>query len=250
MLFYVLLVEQISDTKIRIYGKEGRRTDDNSGIIYGNKMAVTLTIEPEYLHYMGLIDKADLLNTNYQTVTRKNYFYTDLPVDLELIKCNKKTLKGAVKSFSEFSSLTEQFIITRKIKGPGILEISDICETNTELITKEENVKFVEHAEYPPLIVGAVFVLDTMLKVNLYRIEDKKHIFIKVINFTDVRNESIDVLVHHNMHLKAIGGVWVIDTFECAKQLMRGRSFCLDEILGRNISENVTKNQHTEQQQL
>ncbi|ELA46508.1 DNA polymerase (pol2) [Vavraia culicis subsp. floridensis] len=238
MLFYVLLIEQVSDTKIRIYGKERLRVGDSGRMTYGEKMAITLTVKPEHLHYMGLMDKDVLSNVDYETVVKKNYFYADLPANLELIKCNKKNLKGAVRSFTEFSSPAEQFIITKRIRGPGIVEISEIYETNTELITKEEDIKFMEHAEYPPLIIGALFVADTLLKVNLYRMEDRKHVFLKVINFTDIRSESVDVLVHHNMHLKSISGVWVIDTFECAKQLMRGRSFCLNEILGRNLLEN------------
>lgn len=232
MLFYVLFIEQISDTKIKLYGKEAKRNKENK-LTYGGKLAITVIIEREYLHYMSLNNTLDVSGTSYEVVKRENHFFPKLPVNLELLKTNKRTLKDTLNSFSEFTSLVEQFVITRKVKGPGIIEISDCYETNTDLIAKAENIKFVEHSEYPPLTVGSVFVHHTLLKVNLYKLEDRRHRFIKSINYNEIGRESVDILVHHNLHIRNKGGIWTIDTFECAKQLIRGRSFSLNEILGR-----------------
>lgn len=238
-----------------MYGKEAKKNDKNGEIVYGEKMAIFVLIDREYLHYMGIIENPEVIHREFEIVCKKNYFYRDYPIDLELLKSHKQNIKGAIKTFREFTTLVEQFIITKKIKGPGIISISDVWKVDMEYITKIDNISFISHSEYPPLIIGTVHVRDNFLKINMYKLENKEHGFLKTVNYTDIKHEKIDVLVHHNLHIKNIGGVWTIDIFECAKQLIRGRSFSLDEILkrcqkneqpGEDTIETVRKRQTTD----
>lgn len=258
MLFYALLIEQFNTTQIKIYGKEVRESGGQK--TYGKKKCIIVDIEPEYLYFLnntGNIDINNLLkNEKFEKIVRKNFFYEDMPENVTLLKSTSKNLIDQLKKnlsenqdfnvnenirmFTEFVSLAEQFVITKKIKGPCILEIQSIGESHSYFVTDEKSISLKEsNIDFPPLTIGTCFISENLMKVNVYEIVERRYQLLKTIKFNQI-GDDLDILVHHNLRINNRPGVWVIDTFECAKILIKGRSFSLDEIVKNKSCEDKT----------
>ncbi|KRH93685.1 DNA polymerase (pol2) [Pseudoloma neurophilia] len=250
MLFYAFLIEQYNSTQIKIFGKEIKLKDNKRQ--FGRRQCIIVDVKPEYLYFLDQIKLEGA--EQFTKITKKNFFYDDMPENVELIVSDSKNLLDKLKKnenlknenttpdnskvFTQFLSLAEQFVITKKIKGPCILEISDFGETanffkaNSESITvKETNVDF------PRLMIGSCFIEEGLMKVNVYELIERRYTLKKTIRYNQI-DDDLDILVHHNLRLPNKSGIWTVDTFECAKILIKGRSFSLEEIVkNQNIKD-------------
>lgn len=243
MYFYTLLVEPHATNQIKLHGREVFYKDKKK--IYGEKKSIIVEIEPEYIHYTKRIDllKEKVKNIKFEIIEKKNYFYDDLPVDITVLKTNVKNLSsflkntpekeeiGEIKTFIEFSTLVEQFMINKKVKGPCILEIKKINVSLNSLQTYFDSIVLLEsNIEFPTLKIGICYVETGFIKVNIYEITGRSYKFLRTVKYNQISDE-LDILAHHNLRITHKPGIWIINTFECAKFLIKGRSFSLDEIV-------------------
>lgn len=245
MLFYGLLIEPYTSTQIKIYGREVK--ENGKERTYGSKKHLIVNILPEYLFYLKNLDHLDiketLKNEKYEIIDKLNYFHENMPEKVTLVRSQSKNvldlLKKRIESetdendrfFTEYNSLVEQFVITKKVKGPCIFEIGNIGEAYSHFVCDSDSISVKEsNVEYPPLTIGTCFVSGGFMKVNVYEFKDRLYKHKKIMKYNQLDDE-IDVVVHHNLRINGKPGIWLIDTFECAKILIKGRSFSLDEIL-------------------
>src|SRR5699024_7572380 len=116
MTFYLLHVEQISDTSLALFCKETRSP-------FALKKLVLKNINPTYL----------VKSNEEGAFELENYFYKNLPSKCKFVRKTYE-LKDSF-CIKEFSSPLEQFIISKKIKGPGVIELRNYEETTSGEIT-------------------------------------------------------------------------------------------------------------------
>lgn len=255
MTFYLLHVEQISDTSLALFCKKTQSP-------FALKKLVLKNINPTYL----------VKSNEEGAFELENYFYKNLPSKCKFVRQTYEPKDSFC--IKEFSSPLEQFIISKKIKGPGVIELRNYEETTSGEITissLDEIVGF-RHEKIPPLKVMALVVGDgkdveyfyssvqfynsakcTFFSGGLRSLNEK---FCKKCSNTNevlcalnelIENENPDLILFHNLHpliQKRMNffGRLVCDLFALAPSYLKCRNFSLDEIYFTLFKKDLSSN--------
>lgn len=261
MLFHVFNIDHKSETEVYLYGKEH---GIEGGII---TIRITNIISPVY--FLPSRGKEDLLMkelksfTNeikeIQMVKRTNIFNNSIDRNLNIFRV---TLK-APTNFNEFESeycemlqtefpnAVENFIISKGIMGPGLIQIDNLQKNTAEF----NNVTFVRNAPFPTLKISSITVeSNNNLITEFVYYSDTSKVFFKATlsktasssfkifsNSKDlnaylneiIRKDSPDVVVVHNFHLKSklnIRDKIFCDIFSFANGNIKGKDYSIQEI--------------------
>jgi len=262
MEFQLINIELKSDSEIYLYGKALSSLDQPMQTI-----RVTGIVSPVY--FLPAWGKDESLISDIKSyasadieveyVKRVNIFHKSLRRHLNLLKItfSQKICFKDFESdycelvFTEFQNPVENFIISRAIKGPGIILIDNYKKNSTSL----KDVKFLRNAKFPILQTASVaFELknNNISRFVYYNKNKKKFVKAKVGNsgdasykaFHDYRDilvhlnntiklDNPDVIVVHNCHQRSrlnIKDKIFCDIFSFANGTMKGRDFSIQEI--------------------
>lgn len=201
-------------------------------------------------------------------ISFKNYFYAfDEVVDALRLECDRPlSLKSfnapsCRKQINEFHSPVENIIISRRIKGPGVIQVADYEESmsNECFVKSPKSVSFVGHDAFPPLkimTVSLAFERDDLVfygvridfqnssKVLCQGAEHNSHVprpaepLEKKLR-THIEETRPDVIVFYNVSdvffkRMSLRGAILCDIYQVATSSIKGRTFSLEE-LSRNV---------------
>ncbi|EPR80035.1 DNA-directed DNA polymerase alpha [Spraguea lophii 42_110] len=274
MFFYLYTIEQINDHSVYLYGKRIKNTNNDIKIDPSKyesvrcRIKVENIISPSYIVSKSgktenlIKDLLKYFNMNkldfeFEKVVKKNYFYNDMVEDLECIKVYGE-LKGFHSEFLqniivEFYSPVENIIISKSIKGPGILKIDNYIDMNTnEYIAEIENINFIENTPFPNLNYISLTLKENISCVKAYGKRNdliiggcnKKYYGRRDFAYHPtssamlkhvmaiVNNINPDVILFHNTEVPFLknSGRILCDIFNLATTLVKGRSFSIDEL--------------------
>lgn len=170
-----------------------------------------------------------------------NIFHPSLSNTVEL--CRTKPIRGNHPLFREFNSPTEQFMLERGIKGPGLLKLDNVSTTvDDRNYASKADIVFIGHCDMPQLSIGAIFINEAHGRItefyllkegnNVSRTGEDEGILLEMI-----RNETVDVdlLLYFNLHddvLKKMNltGLIMCDVYLMAQNLVKGRDYSLEEL--------------------
>ncbi|RVD90934.1 DNA polymerase (pol2) [Tubulinosema ratisbonensis] len=243
MTFYLLDVEQVSETSLALFCKE-----TNSPFLL--KKLILKNIKPTYL----------VLSNDESGEEMENYFYKNVPLKCKFMRTNLET--NTTFCIKEFSSPLEQFIISKKIKGPGIIELRNYQESTSGeiLIGSMDEIIGFKHEKMPPLKIMTLIVNEGKdleyfyTNVQFYNSNKVTHFSCgtkylkgnfskKCHNLNEVlyslndfiEKENPDLILFHNLHpliQKRLNfyGRLVCDLFVLAPSFLKSRNFSLEEI--------------------
>lgn len=201
-------------------------------------------------------------------ISYKNYFYPfDEVIDVLRLEC---TTPLSLKSFNmpscrqqinEFSSTIENIIISRRIKGPGVIQVTDYEEyvSNEYIVKSPKSIGFIGHDAFPPLkimTVSLTFERDDLVfygmridfqhnsKVMCRGTEHNSHgtrhaeTLEKTLR-SHIEETRPDVIVFYNVpdiffKRMPLKGAILCDIYQVATNSIKGRTFSLEE-LSRNV---------------
>ncbi|KAF7684642.1 DNA polymerase alpha catalytic subunit [Astathelohania contejeani] len=175
MLFYILNIEQTSDSSLLLYGHQFLETPQSSSIIDAseyetkpNIIKVDNIYSPIYYipksnNHQAIIRQLLTVSQDVSMAIRKNYFYCDLPSELQAVKHCPKTKKEILKiegatAIQEFSNPIECLIIGQRIMGPGIIELTDYQHSvNGDIFVNDwTTILFKGHSKIPKLTFASL----------------------------------------------------------------------------------------------
>ncbi|KAM0688031.1 DNA-directed DNA polymerase alpha catalytic subunit pol1 [Conglomerata obtusa] len=220
MYFYLLHVEQETDTSIKLYGFETLNIKSTPvKYLKPSSLTVKKVISPFLFHNTeGLFEKLDdflrpkKIEYSLEFLTMQNFFNKRLPSEVNLIRANTKS-KITYNKFSEtnifcmkeFVSPVEQFIVGNRIKGPGILEIEnyEVFGDNEIVINEHKDIKFIRNDDLPPICIAVLNLEMKFDEIVSYCIKisgaDEKF-FIGTQNYNYQKGKNINDIEHFVAH--------------------------------------------------
>ncbi|KCZ81617.1 hypothetical protein H312_00941, partial [Anncaliia algerae PRA339] len=243
MSFYILDIEQLNNTSLALFCKETNEP-------YSLRKLTLKNVKPTFL----------VPSNDKDAFEMENYFYPDIPNICKFVR----TTAQPTNSFyiTEFTSPIEQFIISKKIRGPGIINIRNYQESTAgEIIVEsmEEIIGFSEE-KLPPLKILTLIVNGTnevesfysLTKNNILNTESYfscglkhlKKIFNKrcfnsnevLFQLNDlIEKENPDLILVYNLnpwiHKKLnLFGRLVCDLFAVASSFVKCRNYSIEEL--------------------
>lgn len=262
MEFQIYNVEQKSDTEVYIYGKDISSNEPGMQTIKITNIISPFYFLPSKNHKDDLLRDlkefaSDIINVEF--VQRTNIFYKSCDKNLNLFKVTfskKVSFQNFDSEFcelviSEFTNPVENFIISRNIKGPGIIKIDNLVKNSAKI----EDVTFLRNAKFPKLQTASIaFELkNNTLSKFVYYNNFKKSYFKASLgkanetggrSFSDsreilsylnevIKNDSAEIILVHNFHMKSkinIRDKIFCDIYAFATGTIKGRDFSIFEI--------------------
>ncbi|KAG0441879.1 DNA polymerase alpha catalytic subunit [Dictyocoela muelleri] len=238
MKFYVLTIEKINEKSVEIFGRTADNENRRSSITVNNIISPIFYIPnpgkisqltQEIIHHYKN-DDADI-----QKVFMHNYFY-DLPNSVECVKVisnsNNNFSSPNLKSrITQFTSPIENILISRRIRGPCIIEMDNFSEsTKGKFFCSLENISFVEHAPTPKLLYASVALNPINKKYSALIDNYYREGSLDMINQFLIEHDP-DIIVCHNLHSKLeTKGRLVADIYVIASDLIKGRTNSIEEL--------------------
>lgn len=262
MQFHVFNMDQRGDTEVNLYGKF---LDQQSSPI--QTVRVTDIVSPVYfLPTAGCEDSlvSDVRSfcpevTGIERVSRVNIFHRFLGRNLEMLKMtfSRKVGFSDFESdfcelvFTEFQNPLENLVISRGIRGPGIVQLANLRKNSVSY----GEVTFIKNAKFVGLQTASIsFELRGNSISRFVYFNRQKRLFFKAkVGKTDdpsyrtfseprdvmshlneiIRKDGPDIVVVHNFHLKSrlsIRDKIFCDIFPFASGTIKGRDFSIQEI--------------------
>ncbi|KAM0674306.1 DNA-directed DNA polymerase alpha catalytic subunit pol1 [Gurleya vavrai] len=290
MQFYVLHIEQENDSSVRIFGNEiidlkTKTYSSPKSILVKNIITPYLFANSDNLE-KKIIEYLDQKKIMYkiENIKMHNFFYKKINNEVDILRVTTTTKVNYSKfeevpdfMTREFANPVEQLIILSKIKGPGVVEISDyeISVDDDIIVSDFTKVKFVKHDSFPILNVGFLqleienseilsFCLKIVGALNQIFIGTRNYKFFKERNDLEAQNvktfqyqneisnyinqliikNKLQIVVHHNLSKSLflqmnLSGVIICDNFALAMTLTKGKDYTIDELV-KNLK--ITKN--------
>lgn len=262
MQFHVFNMDQRSETEVNLYGKFLGGLD-----MPMQTVRVINIISPVY--FLPTVGNEDSLISDVRSfssavvgierVRRVNIFHKFLGRSLEMLKVTFSQKVGfsdfesdfCELVFTEFQSPVENLVISRGIKGPGIVELGSISGGRV----KYGDVSFVRNVRLPEMQVASIaFELKGSCISRFVYFNMQKHLFFKAaVGKTDdrgwkafsdsrgalvylnevIRKDNPDVVVVHNFHMRSrldIRDKIFCDVFHFASGTIKGRDFSIQEL--------------------
>jgi len=277
MEFHLFNIDQKSDSEVNLYGKflnaldAPMQTIHVSGIfspVYflptpGMEDILLSEIRAFILGWDDVPATAQARRVRHNTpsivsienVRRQNIFNKSLGRHLDLIKITFNCNVG-FKAFdseycelllTEFQSPIENFVISKQIMGPGILELGPVARSTVEF----KNVKFLRNSKFPSFKISALAVGNSKEFSYFSQGVDSQGVNSKSINSKStshstnsttirsdeleeiIRKDSPDFLIFHNLHSRGRlipRDKIACDIFSFAQGAIRCRDYSVQEL--------------------
>eukprot|EP00866_Antonospora_locustae_P000238 jgi/Antlo1/238/1909 len=269
MKVYLMNIEAWKENGVTLYTKQVNSPFDSVKVHVENVFTTILfvpqnnnTSQLENDLRLFLVSKK--IRGEISCISVKNYFYAfDEIIDVLRLECEKPL---ALKSFhapscmqqiNEFSSPIENIIISRKIRGPGVIQISDYEEfmSNEFFVKSPKSISFVGHDVFPPLkimTVSLTFERDNLIfygmrvdfqnnsKVLCQGAEHIAHGKVHTDHLekklrTQIEETRPDIIVYYNVSdvffkRMLLKGAILCDIYQVATSSIKGRTFSLEEL--------------------
>lgn len=262
MQFHVFNMDQKSATEVNLYGKFLDRLD-----LPVQTVRVTGIISPVYFlpttgNEDALISEVKSFTTavvSIERVKRANIFHKFLRRNLEMLKMtfSQRVSFSDFESdfcelvFTEFQNPVENLVISRGIRGPGIVELGSLKKNGVGC----DEVTFVRNAKFPSLHTASISFETKGNSISKFVYFNKqKRLFFKakvgkaddpsyralpdsrgVVSHLNevIRKDGADIIVVHNFHLRSrldVRDKIFCDVFPFASGAIKGRDFSIQEI--------------------
>lgn len=269
MKFYLLDIEASKESNVVLYTKQVEEPHKAVKVHVENVFTPVLmvpthnnllSLEADLMSFLG----ARKLKADVSRMWFKNYFYNfEETIEMLRVECAKPFVlqefssPSCVRQIREFANPVENFIISRRIRGSGVIEIENYEEsTSGECFVKRPgDVVFVGHDAFPPLKFLTMSLTMEREEIVLFSVRvDFRGESKFFCNGSDsgehvIRNtESLiaklckiivdtgpDVVIFYNvpesiLRRLALTGKILCDIYQVASSTLKGRSFSLDEL--------------------
>lgn len=271
MLFHIFNIEQKSDTEVYLYGKYQENTTPGMQTVKVSNIISPIYFLPtskcdeflisEIKSYITKIKENETEKIVIERVKRQNIFHKAIQKSLELLKISfssKISFENFESEFcemifTEFQNPIENLVISKKIMGPGIVELSNISKNTVDF----NDIKFIKNEKFPDFQIVSIavetiggniskFVYFNKKKQQLicaklqsqnniepnYKIFNEHREIYSFLNET-IKKDNPDVVVYHNIHSKYklnLKDKIVCDIYSFAQGTIKARDFSIQEL--------------------